>query len=87
VTACDTDIYGWPVPYHDVSGMTQPCRCTHCGRVYDLGKVTIVQRYLDCSVWQCPGCKLQVDDRGETGWTTRRDYVRLDGNGREVRQR
>ena len=85
----DYDIFGyrWQLDRAQVAGMSQPCRCTHCNRVYDLGTVTVVQRYTDCSVWQCPGCKLQVDDRGETGWTTRRDYVRLDRNGREVMSR
>lgn len=64
--------------------MSQRVRCTHCSTVYDLGKVTIETRYLDCSTWRCPGCKLLVDDRGETGgilgghW--RKDYERITDN-------
>lgn len=62
----------------DLTEMRDPVRCTHCGKVYDLSTVTVVARYLDCSVWLCPGHGGQVDDRGETGWTTRRDYVRVE---------
>lgn len=76
-----SDIYGrWEnrVAPEAIAGMMFPVRCTHCDHVYDLASVTVLQRYADCSVWQCPGsCRLQVDDRGETGWTSRRDYVRL----------
>lgn len=64
---------GWP----DITGMSQPARCTWCQHVYDLGKVEVLQRYADCSVWKCPGCQVLVDDRGETGWKSRADYVRL----------
>jgi len=74
-------------PPADVSGMTYPVRCCHCSRVYDLGSVHVVQRYTDCSVWQCPGCKLQVDDRCDSGWGGRVDYVHLDEHGREMRRR
>jgi hypothetical protein len=66
-----------PLP-RDVGEMTSPVRCRHCGKVYDLGRVEIVSRRLDCSVWHCPGCNLQVDDRGESGWTGRKDYDRLE---------
>lgn len=69
-----------------VEGMMFPARCCHCERIYDLSKVTVVQRYTDCSVWLCPGCKLQVDDRGANGWGGRRDYVELDSGGREKRR-
>jgi hypothetical protein len=82
----ELDIYGQMIQVPDVTGMHQPARCTHCRTVYDLGTVTVEQRYADCSVWRCPGCKLAVDDRGETGWTSRRDYIRLDAQGREVRR-
>lgn len=68
----------------DVAGMIFPVRCTRCGTVYDLGKVTVVQRYTDCSVWKCPGCKITVDDR-PIGWTCDHHYVEMDRNGREVR--
>lgn len=64
----------------DVTGMTSPVRCSHCGGVYDLGTVTVTGRYTDCSVWRSPCCGLTVDDRGETGWKSRADYVRLRGS-------
>jgi hypothetical protein len=62
----------------DPMPMISPVRCTHCRHVYDLAAVSVVARYADCSVWQCPGCKLQVDDRGDTGWKTTKDYVRVE---------
>lgn len=34
-----------------------------CGRVFDIGYVTIVARYADCSVFRCPGCNGLIDDR------------------------
>ncbi len=85
-------------PYHgvlydrdarSVAGMGQPVRCGHCSRVYDLGKVTVVARYTDCSMWRCPGCSLLVDDRCDyfPMGTGRRDYVRLDEFGRPVNRR
>lgn len=61
----------------DTSGMTSPVRCTHCPGVYDLATVTVTARYTDCSMWRSPCCDLTVDDRGETGWKPRGDYVRL----------
>jgi hypothetical protein len=59
------------------AGMSQPCRCTHCGGVYDLGTVEVTARYVDCSMWKAPCCGVLVDDRGETGWKSLRDYERL----------
>jgi hypothetical protein len=47
----------------DTTGMTFPVRCRHCSRVYDLGKVEVVARYTDCSMWRCPGCSILADDR------------------------
>lgn len=62
----------------DTSGMRIPVRCTHCrGGVYDLAAVNVTARYTDCSMWRSPCCDLLVDDRGETGWKSRGDYVRL----------
>lgn len=70
-----------------VEGMTFPVRCNRChDGVYDLGQVEVTARYADCSVWKTPCCGSVVDDRGETGWTSRADYVRLDRNGFEVRR-
>ncbi len=82
----EIDIYGRMVPRHDVTGMSQPCRC-RCGRVYDLGTVQVTARHLDCSVWTAPCCGAVVDDRGETGWKSQSDYVRLDQDGCETRRR
>lgn len=58
--------------------MNSRVRCTWCGHIYDLGHVTVVARYTDCSMWNCPGCKTLVDDRGDTGWKSRKDYVRVE---------
>lgn len=57
--------------------MFEPVRCTHCGGVYDLGKVEVTARYADCSCWRAPCCGTPVDDRGDTGWKSRKDYVKL----------
>jgi hypothetical protein len=43
--------------------MRYPVRCRHCSHVHDAAKVTVVQRYADCSVWRCPGCGVLIDDR------------------------
>ena len=59
--------------------MSFPVRCTRCSHVYDLGKVEVVQRYADCSVWKCPGCRITVDDR-PPGWGDHH-YVELDSQG------
>lgn len=66
-----------PLP-QGVGEMTSPARCRHCAKVYDLGAVEVIARYADCSAWQCPGCKRQVDDRGETGWTANKHYDRIE---------
>jgi hypothetical protein len=55
--------YGYSRDIPDTEGMTFPVRCRHCSRVYDLGKVEVVARYTDCSMWHCPGCKILADDR------------------------
>jgi hypothetical protein len=74
-------------PQVDVSKMSSPVRCRWCQKVYDLGSVTVVQRYADCSVWKCPGCKVLVDDRGSNGWGGTRHYYELDEHGREMPDR
>lgn len=61
--------------------MFSPVRCLHCRTVYDMGAVQPVGRYLDCTVWRCPGCKLQVDDRSLScgiGPVGRRDVERVE---------
>ncbi|MEV1315420.1 hypothetical protein AB0J14_04965 [Micromonospora arborensis] len=61
--------------------MTSPVRCNRCRTgVYDLGTVTVTARYADCSMWNTPCCGSLVDDRGETGWKTFKDYERIDPN-------
>ena len=58
-----SDIYGWPERVVDTTGMSYPMRCKHCSQVHDAGKVTVIQRYADCTVWKCPHCKFLGDDR------------------------
>lgn len=82
----DRDIYGnvWlrHIDTANTEGMMSPVRCARCHRgVYDLGKVEVTARYADCSVWKAPCCGALVDDRGETGWTTRADYTRIERRG------
>jgi len=79
------DIHGRLRELADVRDTSFPVRCTRCSKVYDLGKVTVVARYTDCSVWKCPGCGCTVDDR-PAGWGDHH-YVELDFNGREKRNR
>lgn len=67
----------FPEDHADTSGMRSPVRCTHCRGVYDLAAVKVTARYTDCSMWRSPCCDQLVDDRGETGWKSRADYVRL----------
>lgn len=62
-----------------IAEMSYPVRCTRCERVYDLGKVTVVARYTDCSAWKCPGCGITVDDRPIWG---DHHYVELRGGDR-----
>lgn len=38
-------------------------RHTRCGHTFDRGYVTVVARYADCSVFNCPGCGALIDDR------------------------
>ncbi len=45
--------------------MQYPRRCKWCRSVHDAAKVTIVQRFSDCSTYRCPGCRQLLDDRPE----------------------
>jgi hypothetical protein len=63
--------------HDETAGMVSPVRCAYCSRVYDLGTVTVTARYMDCSVWKSPCCDRTVDDRGETGWKSIKDYYPL----------
>ena len=62
-------------------GMTFPVRCSNCRGVYDVGKVEVTGRYVDCSVWKAPCCGRVVDDRGDTGWKSFKDYERIPKGG------
>lgn len=64
------------------ANMMFPVRCAHCSGVYDLGSVEVTARYADCSMWNAPCCRRQVDDRGETGWKSRGDYTRIERRSR-----
>lgn len=62
----------------EVEGMHDPVRCNRCRTgVYDLGTVDVTGHYVDCSMWKAPCCGALVDDRGETGWKSFKDYTRL----------
>lgn len=43
--------------------MLWPALCRHCNHLHDSGRVQVVQRYLDCTVWRCPRCDVLIDDR------------------------
>lgn len=60
--------------------MTYPVRCTYCSGIYDLSKVEVTARYTDCSMWKAPCCGATVDDRGDTDWKSRKDYVHLEAS-------
>ena len=57
------DMYGMPRVETDTAGMLDPRRCGLCGHVHDTAHAKVVARYLDCSVWLCPKCGGQQDDR------------------------
>lgn len=63
-----------------VADMFKPVQCGRCRSVYDIGKVTIAARYLDCTTWRTPCCDQLVDDRCEyaPGWTSQIDYTVID---------
>lgn len=63
--------------------MSWPARCRHCGNIHDAGKVEVVQRYADCSVWRCPNCTVLIDDRPPSwgGCATGPDVVRAQERG------
>jgi hypothetical protein len=64
-----------------IAHMTFPVRCTWCRGVYDVGAVEVTARYADCSMWKAPCCGRTVDDRGDTGWKSRKDYERIQKGG------
>lgn len=49
-----------------IEGMLVPVRCKWCQLVHDAAKVTVLERYSDCSVWKCPNCGTRLDDRPES---------------------
>lgn len=64
----------------ELAGMSWPVLCNHCHAVYDAGRVNVIARYLDCSVWRAPCCGLTVDDRRDK---SRRDITELRRDGTE----
>lgn len=60
-----------------MSRMLDAVRCSFCGGIYDLAYVEVTARYTDCSMWKTPCCNNTADDRGDTGWKLRKDYVRV----------
>ena len=79
VTRWEPDRDGMLRPVVDVRGMFAPVQCVRCGNVHDSGPVEVIARYSDCSVWKCPGCGSQVDDR-PVGWGG--SVYQLDRRGR-----
>jgi len=68
----------------DISEMMIPVRCLRChDGIYDLTKVEVTARYIDCSMWKTPCCDQLVDD---LIWTGRAAYVNLDRNGHDERR-
>lgn len=65
----------------EAEGMSLPVRCAFCRRIYDLGTVEVTGRYVDCSVWRTPCCNITADDRGDSGWKSKKDYYRLTRRG------
>lgn len=76
----EIDQFGRRIRLPDTSDMFAPVRCSHCGRVYDMGAVTITSRWTDCSVWKAPCCGQVVDDRPGGGGImgkSRGDFERI----------
>lgn len=72
----------------DVAAMFKPVSCNRCHNgVYDIGRVEVTARYTDCTMWKTPCCGSVVDDRGETGWTSRKDYEVIDKSGLDAGDR
>ncbi len=66
------DMYGIPLQDLDnILEMLEPRKCLRCGHIHDAGKVKVVARHSDHSVWKCPNCKAKIDDR-LGGWTSER---------------
>lgn len=61
----------------EVENMTSPVQCAFCSHIYDLGTVTITASHADCTMWRTPCCNNVADDRGESGWKSRKDYYTL----------
>lgn len=37
--------------------------CSKTGELFNIGKVEVIGRYSDCSLFKCPSCRKQHDDR------------------------
>jgi len=62
-TGMDIDWRDRTRPRVDVGKMSSPVRCTHCQKVYDLGKAEVTARYTDCSItgsWTSTGGRCGV---------------------------
>lgn len=53
----------WYTGRPDYSDMRFPTRCLRCGHVHDVALVTPTGRYSDCTMWRCPKCNAEIDDR------------------------
>lgn len=50
-------------PNQRIEDMFTPFRHNSCGKVFDLGFVTVKARYGDCDCFDCPGCGAFIDNR------------------------
>jgi hypothetical protein len=74
------DRYGFQHP--DAEGMTAPYVCGICNSLHDAGKAKVVARYADCSVWLCPHCGGQQDDRESWGFHGPQQARKVERRGR-----
>ncbi len=63
------------VPANGLSEMISPVSCAHCGKAYDLTKVKVSHRFMDCTQFRTPCCGKLSDDRE---WKGCPDYKRID---------
>jgi hypothetical protein len=60
----------------DIDDMTSPVRCGRCNAIYDLGKVKVIHRYADCTLFTTPCCNQNVDERT---WVCNPAVIQLSG--------
>lgn len=61
----------YPVPR---SSSSDEVICNHCRGTYELGRVTTVARYADCTMFIAPCCGRTVDDRS---WKIFPDFTKI----------